>query len=204
MLPGIVSDKERLKSIKVTPKGASGYHMIQYKNIKMIDSCSFLQGSLSMLVSLLCKKIDENSPDTSMEKILPNTVQSIRESKFNNDVIPFLTGKLIYPHGLVKNLEDFEKIDTFPNKEAFYDMLSETEISDEDYNFARTVYEKAGCKNLRWLHDLYLLCDVPLLSDVWRDYNNMIFKGFGLYAANYVTGPQLAYHQGRILLCQQT
>ena len=193
LISGMVSDKEKLKSIKVTPKGATGYHMIQYKNIKMIDSCSFLQGSLSMLVSLLCKKIDQSSADKSIEKILPITIQSIRESKFNNDVIPFLTGKLIYPHGLVKNLEDFEKINIFPNKEAFYDVLSATEISDEDYNFAKTVYEKAGCKNLRWLHDLYLLCDVSLLSDVWRDYNHRIFNDFGLYAANYVTGPQMCY-----------
>ena len=193
LMPGFVSDREKIRKIRCTPKGATGYHMVQYKNIKIIDSCSFLQGSLASLVSLLCKKIDSTSPDKTIEKILPITVQAIKDSKFNNDVIPLLTQKLIYPHGLVKKLEDFETIVSFPSKESFYDELSETEISDDDYQLAKNVYDKSGCKNLRWLHDLYLLCDVSLLCDVWRDYNNRIFNDFGLYPANYTTGPQLSY-----------
>ena len=52
------------------PKGATGYHMIRYKNLKMIDSCSFMQGSLSALVDLLMKKVDESSSECKMAKCL--------------------------------------------------------------------------------------------------------------------------------------
>merc|ERR1712240_59956 len=81
--------------------GATGYHMIKYKNLKMIDSCGFMQGSLSALVDLLMKKVDESSPDCKMEDLFPNTIACIKESRFDNAIIPLLTGKLTYPHGLI-------------------------------------------------------------------------------------------------------
>ena len=64
------------------PKGATDFHMVRYKYLKMIDSCSFMQGSLSSLVTQLGKKVDENSADRKMEHIFPNTVQTIKESRF--------------------------------------------------------------------------------------------------------------------------
>ena len=96
LMSGLVANKNRLKSMNIVPKGATGYHMIQYKNIKMIDSCSFMQGSLSSLVGLLCKNIDPNSPDKTLEKLLPRTVQLVKKSQINNNVIPLLTNKLVW------------------------------------------------------------------------------------------------------------
>ena len=61
-----------------------------------------MQGSLASLVKLLVKNIDPNSPDKTLEKTLPLTGQLVRESRFNDAVIPLLTNKLVYPHGLVK------------------------------------------------------------------------------------------------------
>ena len=120
LLPGMVNCPKRLRKIKIMPKGATGYHMIKYKNLKMIDSCGFMQGSLSALVDLLMKKVDESSSDCKMEDLFPNTIACIKESRFDNAIIPLLTGKLTYPHGLIQNLEDFEKTTTFPSQEDFY------------------------------------------------------------------------------------
>ena len=131
-----------------------------------------------------------------MEKTLPLTVQLVKESRFNDTVIPLLTNKLVYPHGLVKKLDDFERITTFPDRDAFYDGLTESHISESDYQYAKRVWETAGCKNLRDLHDLYLLCDVSMLGDVWSDFNNRIFQDFGSYSSNYCTGPAMTFRAG--------
>ena len=193
LLPGMVKSKERMKKIKLMPKGGTGYHMIRYKNLKMIDSCSFMQGGLASLVTLLAKKVDENSSDKKMEHIFPNTVQTIRESRFNDQVIPLLKGKLSYPHGLVKGLEDFWRIVTFPSREDFYDKLTETSISENDYLDAKEIYEVSGCQNLKDLHDLYLMLDVCFLGDCWKDFNARIYEDFQVYPSNYTTGPSLFY-----------
>ena len=50
------SRQDDLKSFNILPKGATGFHFVQYKNIRFLDSLSFLEGSLSSLVQLLCKK----------------------------------------------------------------------------------------------------------------------------------------------------
>ena len=161
----------------------------------MLDSLSFMQGSLDSLVQLLCKNINP-SQNKTLESILPITVQTVTESRFDNKVIPFLTQKLVYPYSLPKKLDDFENIDYFPDKKDFYDELTETHISDAAYNSAKHVYEISGCKNLRDLHDLYLLTDTAMLADVWKDFNKHIYEAFGIYATNFISGPALSFRIG--------
>ena len=86
--------------------------------------------------------MDLNKPELT----LPLTVQSVKESRFNNEVIPYLFRKLVYPYNLAQSVDDFTKIQTFPTQEDFYDELTESHVSDEDYNFAKEVWENAGCK----------------------------------------------------------
>ena len=47
-----------------------------------------------------------------------------------------------------------------PPKSAFYCKLNDVDISDEDYEHARTVWKEFGRKTLREYHDLYNLSDV--------------------------------------------
>ena len=193
LISGMLNSKiEDLKNFSILPKGSTAYHFIQYKNIKLIDSLSFMQGSLSSLVELKAKNIDPDSADKKIEDIFPITVSSIQESDFDNRVIKHMVRKLVYPYNLAKKIEDF-KLEGFPKKSDFYDQLSETHISDQDYNFAKEVFEISGCKTLKNMHDLYLLTDVCLLADCWVEFNNIIFKDFGLYAANFLSAPGLSF-----------
>ena len=116
-----------------------------------------------------------------------------KKIRFNDQVIPLLKGKLSYPHGLVKNLDDFWKIKALPPKKDFYDKLTEKHISENDYLDVKKIYEVSGCKNLKDLHDLYLMLDVCFLGDCWKDFNDRIHKDFGVNPSNYTTGPSLFY-----------
>ena len=139
------------------------------------------------------KKVDETKSGYKMEDLFPNTVQCIRESRFNEAVIPLLRGKLAYPYNLAQTIDDFEKIDKFPSREDFYDTLTEKEISEEDYLLAKEIYEVSNCRNLKDFHDIYLMLDTTYLADTWRDFSEKIHADFGVYASNCTTGPSLFY-----------
>ena len=195
LISGLLQSKlEDFKSFKILPKGASAYHYIQYRNIRFLDSLSFMPGSLSSLVNLLLKKTDTSISDKTyaLQKVIPTTVKAIRESHFNNDVIPLLTGKLSYPYCLPKKLQDFENINYFPSQDSFRDELNGIDITPTDYAHAKLIFEKSGCRNLRDLCDLYILCDVAMLADVFSDFNKEIYDAFSIHVANFVTGPSLS------------
>ena len=132
----------------------------------------------------------------AVEKVLPLTVKTVRESWFNNDVIPHLINKLSYPYSLPKKIEDFETIDYFPSRDDFRDELNETDISSSDYSNAELIFNKAGCNSFRDLCDLYILCDVSMLADVFADFNKEIHRGFGVHVSNFVSGPALSMRAG--------
>ena len=199
LIEGLLASRMNdLKSFSILPKGATGYHFIQYNNIRFLDSLSFLQGSLSSIVQLEAKKIDWNLPDKidAMSKVFPNTVEAVKRSEFNDDVIPLLTHKLVYPYSLPKKMEDFTDINYFPEPAAFRDELNDRDIDPQDYENGEIIYNVSGCKNLKQMHELYLLTDVCFLSDVWRSYNQETFKTFGLHASNFISGPALSFAAG--------
>ena len=189
----IKSRENDLKGFRITPKGTSGYHSIQYRNICMIDSLSFMQGSIAKLVDLHCREINNDDPEKTIEKILPITTQCVKESRFNNEVIPLLTCKLAYPYNLATCIEDFTRIKEFPPKICFYDTLTESHVSDSAYENTKNVYNIAGCQCLKDLHDLYLTLDTGFLSDLWRAFNTRVFNDFKIYPANHITGPGLSF-----------
>jgi len=54
-----------------------------------------------------------------------------------------------------------------PSKEQFHSILSDEHISDDDYKHAKKVWRGFHLKNVGEYHDLYLLSDILLLSNVF-------------------------------------
>ena len=199
LMEGLISSRrDDMKNFTVLPKGATGYHFIQYNNIRFLDTLSFLQGSLSSIVELESKKIDptKSNKEDAIGQVFPNTVKAIKKSRFDDKVIPLLTRKLVYPYSLPKKIEDFDLINYFPQPSAFRDDLHDCDVDQADYEYAKKVFDISGCKSLRDMHDLYLLTDCSLLSDCWRSYNNEIFNTFGLHPSNFISGPALSFAAG--------
>jgi hypothetical protein len=81
----------------------------------------------------------------------------------------------------------------FPPKKAFKSTLTNSEISDEDYEYAKMIYELLGCNNFGDYLDLYLKCDVLLLADVMANFRKICFDYYGLDCLHYFTSPGLAW-----------
>ena len=78
-------------------------------------------------------------------------------------------------------------------KEAFYSTLTDSGISDEDYEYAKKVWIAFECETLGDYHDLYLKTDVLLLADIFENFRKTCLKHYGLDPAHYYTSPGLSW-----------
>ena len=142
--------------------------------IRFLDSFKFLQTSLANLVSNL------SSDD------LHNTK---REFKKNTSL---LTRKGVYPYDYVSSLDKLSETQ-LPPKEEFYSKLNDEDISDEDYQHAKKMWNTFRCKTIKDYHDLYLKSDVLLLADVFENFRKNCIKHYNLDPVHYYTSPGLAW-----------
>ncbi len=145
--------------------------------IRFLDSFKFTLKSLDSLV----KTLGENQFET-----LTNQMSA------NPKSLDLLKRKGVFPYEF---MTDFPKLNDvqLPPKEAFYSQLTDSHISDEDYEHAQKVWKAFGCKTMRDYHDLYLKTDVLLLADVMTEFRKTCKNTYGLDALHYYTSPGLAW-----------
>ena len=72
------------------------------------------------------------------------------------------------------------KINQLPPKDAFYSRLTDSHITDEDYQQAQDVWYKFKIKTFREYHDLYLETDVLLLANVFENFREVCMRYYSL------------------------
>ena len=83
-------------------------------------------------------------------------------------------------------MSNFEKFkEKLPYKRKFYSSLTDTKISNKEYEHVLNVQNKFKIN----YHDLYLKCDILLLADVFEKFRNNSLKNYGLCPSHYLTAP---------------
>ena len=119
-----------------------GYEYLGFK-----DSFSFLQSSLEKLV-----KVNKNKEIDGEDVLIDNWQNNFSFSRKNPHVkndedLHYVTEKGIYPYDYMNTWEKFDETE-LPSKENFYSLLTEENISDEDYEFAKGVWKILKIKDL--------------------------------------------------------
>ena len=110
----------------------------------------------------------------------------------------------LYPHHDLfkrKGVYLFDYVDSvdklaetaLPPKEAFYSRLNDEEITNEDYEHAKTVWKEFRTKTLEKYTSLYNEVDVLQLADVFENFRDICLENYKLDAAWYYTSPGLAW-----------
>ena len=91
-----------------------------------------------------------------------------------------------------------DSIDKFKEKELptidkFYSSLSNSNISKDDYNHAKKVWDLFKIKNLGEYHDLYVQADTAQLSNVFENFRYFCLKNYDLVPTYFVSTPSLAF-----------
>ena len=80
-----------------------------------------------------------------------------------------------------------------PKREDFYSLLTDEDISDDDYQHAVDVWNTFGIRNMGEYHDLYLKSDILLLADVFENFREACLEYYRLDPAHYITSPGLSW-----------
>ncbi|KAG7299574.1 hypothetical protein JYU34_016555 [Plutella xylostella] len=172
-------------AIKIIPKTKENYisftkYIPLSKNegiqLRFIDSYKFLGTSLDKLTKTM--KVEEFSLLKSFFPI---------ENEFN-----LLTRKGVYPYDYMSQWERYEEKD-LPQKSYFYNSISDQDISDQDYEHAKTVWETFSINDLGEYTDLYVKTDVLLLADIFENFRKTCKRYYQLDPAFYLTAPSLSF-----------
>jgi len=149
-------------------------------NIKFIDSFQFMASSLDKLVENLYDKEDKYKNFTFMKQ-------------FYGDNMNIICQKGFYPYEWVDSWDKLENAVGLPPIEDFYSRLKNENISVENYNHAKGVYNKMNCQKFLDYHLIYLECDVLLLADIFENFRKTCLNSYKLDPANYISSPGLSW-----------
>lgn len=164
---------------KVVEESSYGYSYHEKIKLKFIDSCRFMQASLSSLAELI---------PTDRKRIL----YAECGKNYTPEQIAMLERKGVFPYDYVDSVERLEET-SLPPKEQFYSQLNEDSIDDAEYDFACEVWNKFNIKTLAEYSDLYLKTDVLLLADVFENFRATCHNIYKLDPTHYYTAAGLSF-----------
>ena len=179
------------------PQQGEKFMSMSFNGFQFIDSNAFLQSSLDKLVGLLTIKKDK-SKDLSR---LTHTRQGVEKIcrhfgvDFTPELFELIAQKGIYPYEYMNSFDRFAETELPPIK-SFYSTLNDEEISADEYAHAQRVFAEFHCRDLGQYHDLYLMLDVVLLSDVFENFRDTTMADIGLDPARFVSLPSLSKESG--------
>ena len=133
---------------------------------------------------------------SSLEKLAGNLSEDdfIYTKKSYTDPIQFnlMKQKGVYPYDYMDSFSKFNDTE-LPNIDQFYSLLTDSGITDKDYNHAKNVWNTFNLKNMGEYHDLYLRTDILLLTDVFESFRKTCLAYYRLDPLHYSTAPGLAW-----------
>ena len=144
------------------------------RELRFIDSLRFMASSLDKLSSNL--KIDQF---VNLKKY------------YSGNLLSLLLRKRVYPYDYVDCMKKLDET-SLPAKEAFYSKLADKFIRDEDYQHAQTVLKEFNIESMKDYHNLYNMCVVLLLANVFENFRNICTNHCELDPAWYYSAPGLA------------
>ena len=172
----IKKGEENIK-INVIAQNAEKYMAFYIgKHLSFVDSFAFMSSSLDKLAG--------NLEDRDF----------IYTKDYFTDLVQFnlMKRKGVYPYDYMDSFSKFNDI-KLPQREDFYSLLTDNNISEDDYRHAQNVWNTFNLQNMGEYHDLYLQTDILLLTDVFENFRKTCLTYYGLDPLHYITSPGLAW-----------
>ena len=175
----IISKLQNALNVRILAKNTERPLTLQMKgNLVFIDSLNFLSGSLDHLASKL-------PPDDLDEYLCWLTRRDASRMRL-------LLHKAALPYDFMI-ASDKLNVTKLPPIDAFYNKLTDTALSQEDYLRAQKIWKEFDCNILKDYMEVYVTLDVLLLAAVFENYRKSTFKHFQLDPAHYVSSPSLCF-----------
>ena len=167
--------EEKQMNINAIPNNLEKYMAFMLGNHStFIDSMQFMSSSLDKLVSNL-----------------PTEAFKYTSQEFKGKKLDLMTRKGVYPYDYMDSFDKFNE--QLPSKEEFYSILNNENITDEDYQHAKNVWDIFQLQTMGDYHDLYLKSDVLLLADVFENFRKTCLQYYKLDPCHYFSSPGLSW-----------
>ena len=163
-------------NINTIPNNMEKYMAFMLGNhLTFIDSFQFMSSSLDKLVS--------NLPKDDL----------IYTSKaFKGKRLDLLSKKGVYPYDFMDSFEKFNNRE-LPTKDQFYSIVNDEHVTDDEYDHAKKVWDTFYIKTMGEYHDLYLVSDMLLLTNVFENFRKTCMQYYKLDPCHYFTSPGLSW-----------
>ena len=165
--------------IRVIPRNTERYLTFSIGDVHFKDSFQFLGESLATLVKNLNTKGPEYFKNVNKFIVNPNKRKMLKQ-------------KGVFPYNYFTDITVLSE-KSLPLIEAFYNDLSGTPISKEDYKFAHQVWKQFHCKTFCDYLEIYLLADVLLLADVFENFRSNCLKDYSIDPVYYFSAPHFTF-----------
>ena len=120
--------------------------------------------------------------------------QNIQQNvNVSDESFHLLTKKGVFTYRYFSNFNVLKETQ-LPTINHFYNDLSQSECTPEQYMFMQNMFKTFQCKNLRDYQNLYMCTDVNLLADVFKHYQKLSMEQYGLDPAQFFTSPSLSWN----------
>ena len=162
-------------NINAIPNNMEKYMTFMLGNhLTFIDSFQFMSSSLDKLASNL-----------------PKNDLTYTSKAFKGKRLDLLSKKGVYPYDFMDSFEKFNNRE-LPTKDQFYSILNDEHITDDEYIHAKEVRDIFYIKTMGEYHDLYLVREVLLLTDVFDNFRKTFMQYYKLDPCHYFTSPGLS------------
>ena len=164
--------------IKVSEyKRKDGKVVALYSEIRFLGSFQFMSQSLDSLARTM---------ESSSLILLRRKFSHLNDADFRK-----VRGKGYFPYSFLNSFERFS--DPFP---AYGDawrnsLTSKIDITEDQYQTAKDMFNLMQCKDFGDYHDLYLTLDVYLLADIFQAFRDVSVKEYQLDPAHFFFSSQL-------------
>ena len=142
-------------------------------HLTFIDSFQFMSSSLDKLASNL-----------------PKDDLTYTSKAFKGKRLDLWSKKGVYPYDFMDRFEKFNDRE-LPTKDQFYSILNDEHITE--YIYAKEVWDTFYIKTMGEYHDLYLVSDMLLLTDVFKNFRKTCMQYYKLDPCHYFTSPGLSW-----------
>lgn len=170
---------QEVTSISVLPYNGENFRTLRFNSFQFLDSLSFLPSSLAQL-SFNLSQTDHDYPIVKQTYLTQFGIEKILQKGF-------------FPYEYCSSYSKMKKTTNIPKREAFYSLLNEETISEEDYSFASEMWQMFDCKNLLDYAELYCKIDTILLAEIFITFRNKMFDFSGIDASRYISLPAFAF-----------
>ena len=189
----VATSAEKLKCITFGPSRMQ---------LRFIDTCSFLRGSLEKLIEMQSKMYPLKDREGKIigydfTSAFPNVTthhrctRDIADAGRVQDILKDALRKIPFPYNGMTGPEVWDKPPVL-EREHYYDDFARKHISEEDYDTVKTLARKLGMTTFRDYHDQYFEMDYLALCDIFETFRAKYPANLGVDPAHYLGIPGAA------------